>query len=128
MANDTLQGTPTLSLTASDLERSLRFYEGLGFVVAKRYEMQGKVAGAMMTAGEAIVRLSQDTFEKGRDRTKGVGMSFAVETDQDVVSLARRATESGVMLDMEPAPMPWGPMGFRATDPDGFKILICNRS
>lgn len=128
VTNETLQGKPSVSLTANDLERSLRFYEGLGFVVDERYEVEGRLQGVMMRAGEALLGVSQDDFAKGRDRVKGVGMSFYVETDQDIAALARRAKEAGVRLDGEPAPMPWGPMGFRATDPDGFKITICNRS
>ena len=128
MTNATLQGRPSLALTANDLQRSLRFYEGLGFVVEDRYEMDGKLQGVMLRAGDALIGVSQDDFTKGRDRVKGVGMSFYVETDQDVTELARQAKEAGVTLDADPAPMPWGPLGFRATDPDGFKITICNRA
>lgn len=73
MATATLKGRASLSLTANDLERSLRFYEGLGFVIDERFEMDGRLQGAMLRTGDA-------------------------------------------------------PMGFRATDPDGFKIIICNRS
>lgn len=127
MTNDTLQGRLALSLTANDLERSLRFYEGLGLVVEDRYESDGKLEGVMLRAGEVRIGLSQDDFSKGRDRVKGVGMSIYVETDQDIAALGRRAREAGVTLDGEPGPLPWGPMGFRATDPDGFKITICNR-
>ena len=128
MTTAELQGSASVALTASDLERSLRFYTGLGFVIEDRYEQDGKLQGVMLRAGEASLGLSQDDFAKGRDRVKGVGMSFYVETDQDIHELARRAKEAGVALDADPSPMPWGPPGFGATDPDGFKITICNRS
>jgi uncharacterized glyoxalase superfamily protein PhnB len=51
-----------------------------------------------------------------------------VETDQDIVTLARRAKDAGIAFDHEPSPLPWGPMGFRVTDPDGFKITVANPS
>ncbi|CAN5792297.1 hypothetical protein BH24ACI5_BH24ACI5_18700 [soil metagenome] len=128
MASEMLQGKGSLSLSANDLERSLKFYTGLGFAVQDRYEDEGRLQGVMLRAGDALLGVSQDDFAKGRDRVKGLGMSFYVETDQDVTALARQAKDAGVTLDGDPAPLPWGPMGFRATDPDGFKVTICNRS
>ena len=128
MAVEALKGRPSVSLTVNDLDRSLRFYEGLGFVVDERFEMDGKLQGVMLRAGEALVGISQDDFAKGRDRVKGVGMSYYVETDQDIAALARSAQGAGLTLDVGPGPMPWGPMGFSAKDPDGFRITICNRS
>jgi uncharacterized glyoxalase superfamily protein PhnB len=128
--NDTsLRGTLSLSLTANDLQRSLQFYtEGLGFVIDERYESDGRLQGVMLKAGQANLGLSQDDFAKGRDRMKGLGMSFYLETDQDIAALAQRAKQAGVKLDGGPAPLPWGPMGFTVTDPDGFKITITNAS
>ena len=128
MAAEALKGRPSLSLTVDDLDRSLRFYEGLGFAVDERFEMDGKLQGVMLRAGDALVGITQDDFAKGRDRVKGVGMSIYVETGQDITALARSAQGAGVSLDSGPAPMPWGPMGFSAKDPDGFRITICNRS
>ncbi|MFN2400773.1 MAG: VOC family protein [Gemmatimonadaceae bacterium] len=53
-------------------------------------------------------------------------MRLYFETDQDVESLARQAKAAGITLDDGPAPLPWGPMGFTVTDPDGFKLTIAN--
>ena len=118
----------SISLSANDLQRSLRFYEGLGFSVDQRMEENGKLEGVMLKAGEAFIGLSQDDFAKGRDRVKGVGMSLYFETEQDIHMLAGRAKDSGVKLDQEAGPLPWGPVGFSATDPDGFKIWISSPS
>ena len=128
MASEMLQGKGSLSLSANDLERSLKFYTGLGFVVQDRYEDEGRLQGVMLRAGDALLGVSQDDFAKGRDRAKGVGMSLYLETDQDIPTLARGAKGAGITLDSEPAALPWGPMGFRVTDPDGFKITIANPS
>jgi uncharacterized glyoxalase superfamily protein PhnB len=114
-------------LTVNDLKKSLRLYtEGLGFVVTEKEETDGELRGVMLEAGEAVLGLSQDDFKKGRDRTKGVGMRLYLETDQDLQALARQAKGVGVTMDGDLAPLPWGPLGFTVTDPDGFKITISN--
>ena len=128
MTDNKLQGNLSLSLTVNDLPRSLKFYEGLGFVVDQKFETDGTLQGVMLKAGDANLGISQDDFAKGRDRVKGVGMSFYIETDQDIAALASRAKQAGVVFDSDPAPLPWGPMGFVTTDPDGFKITILNRA
>jgi hypothetical protein len=111
----------------NDLKRSRRFYtEGLGFEVEEEYEAEGEVRGVRLAAGEAKLGLSQDDFTKGRDRAKGIGMRFYLETEQDLAVLARQAKGAGIALDSDPAPLPWGPMAFLVTDPDGFKLTISN--
>jgi catechol 2,3-dioxygenase-like lactoylglutathione lyase family enzyme len=115
------------SLTVNDLDKSLRFYtEGLGFGIEEHYEMDGKVVGVMMKAGNAHLGLSQDDFAKGRDRQKGVGLRFWVPTAQDINDLAKRAQASGIKLDEGPAKLEWEADAFTLTDPDGFKITIFN--
>ncbi|MGH8058941.1 MAG: VOC family protein [Candidatus Entotheonellia bacterium] len=117
----------SVTLTANDLERSIQFYsEGLGFLVAERMETDGKVSGVMLEAGRAMLALSQDDFAKGRNRVKGVGMGLYLVTDQDIEGLAQKAKAAGISLESEPAPLPWGPMGFTVKDPDGFKLTIAN--
>ena len=116
------------TLTANDLDRSLRFYEGLGFKITEKMEEGGKVLGVMMEAGGATLGVSQDDFAKGKDRVKGIGMRLYLETDQDIEALANQAIQAGVRLDQGPAPLPWGPMGFTVTDPDGFRITISKPS
>lgn len=112
------------TLTADDLDRSVRFYEGLGFTITEKMEEEGKVLGVMMDAGGSTLGISQDDFAKGKERVKGVGMRLYLETDQDIEALANQAIQSGIRLDQGPAPLPWGPMGFTVTDPDGFRLTI----
>lgn len=115
------------SLTVNDLKKSIHFYtEGLGFAVDEEMKEDGEVLGVMLKAGEASLGISQDDFAKGRDRVKGIGMRLYIETDQDLDALARQAKTAGVTLDQEPGPLPWGPLGFTVTDPDGFKLTITN--
>jgi uncharacterized glyoxalase superfamily protein PhnB len=112
------------TLTANDLERSIKFYEGLGFTINEKMEDGGKLLGVMMEAGGAVLGISQDDFAKGKERVKGVGMRLYLETDQDIDAIAQQAIQAGVHLDQGPAPLPWGPMGFTVTDPDGFRLTI----
>ena len=115
------------ALTVNDLKKSIKFYrDGLGFAVKEEWKDQGEVVGVMLDAGGAALGLSQDDFSKGRDRQKGLGMRFHLETDQNIEALARRAKEAGVTPSEGPGQLPWGSTGFTVTDPDGFKITIEN--
>lgn len=128
---DTLQVKNfSVSLTVDDLTRSRHFYtEGLGFAVDQEMkDDHGAVQGVLLSNGTAMIGLSQDDFAKGRNRVKAVGVSLYLETGQDVAALAARARAAGLRLDGDPAPMPWGPLGFSATDPDGLHIYVCNLS
>ena len=120
----TLQGTSIVpSLTANDLQRSIRFYEGLGFGIDERWEDKGVLMGEMLRAGKSYIGLSQDDWKQGRDRVKGVGMRITIATAQNVDELAASAKSAGINLQSEPHDTPWG-RAFEATDPDGFKVTI----
>jgi uncharacterized glyoxalase superfamily protein PhnB len=115
------------TLTVNDLRASLRFYkDGLGFAVREEMKEDGTLFGVMIEAGGAVLGLSQDDFQKGRDRVKGVGMRLYLDTDQNIEALASQAKAAGIALTEGPGPLPWGPMGFTVTDPDGFKLTISN--
>jgi len=117
------------ALTVNDVKQSLKFYrDGLGFAVKEEMKDGGTLQGVMIEAGGASLGLSQDDFSKGRDRVKGVGMRLYLETDQNIEALARQAKAAGITLNDGPAPLPWGPLGFTVTDPDGFKLTISNPS
>ena len=62
------------NLTVDDLQKSITFYEGLGFAVDERWEENGTLLGVMLRAGKNKIGLSQDDWKKGRDRKKGIGM------------------------------------------------------
>jgi len=127
MTEDTLRARGLEpSLTVNDVDQSIRFYrDGLGFTVSDEMkDDQGKVQGARFQAGAARLGISQDDFSKGRDRLKGIGVRLWIETEQDLEALAKRAREFGITLDNGPGPLPWGPIAFAVTDPDGYKLTI----
>jgi uncharacterized glyoxalase superfamily protein PhnB len=112
------------SFTVNDLQKSIRFFEGLGFAVDERWEEGGALLGVMLRAGEARIGLSQDDWKKGRDRQKGVGMRLFISTTQDIDQLAARAKNAGLSLESEPHDTEWGSRVFEVTEPSGFKITV----
>lgn len=121
----TLSGTSLMpSLTVDDLERSISFFNGLGFDVEDRWEQDGKLLGVMLKAGALRLGLSQDDFKKGRDRVKGVGMRLYIEADDNIDELAARAKSAGVTLASEPAQTEWGTRAFDVKEPSGFLITV----
>ena len=114
----------SVSLTAGDLQKSLAFYvDGLGFTIKERWEKDGKLQGVMLIAGSCEIGLSQDDWAKGRDRVKGIGVSFFAETGQSLDLIAALARERGVAAD-GPKLAPWGDRVVEFVDPDGFKFTI----
>jgi uncharacterized glyoxalase superfamily protein PhnB len=116
------------TLTVDDIQKSVAFYEGLGFAVAERWEDNGVLQGVMLKAGELQIGLSQDDWKKGRDRQKGIGMRVYIETTQNIDQLATRAKAAGVTLEKDPYDTPWKTRVFEVTDPTGFKLTIGSES
>ncbi len=114
------------NLTVNDIQKSIKFYtEGLGMEIVHKMEDGGKLQYVVMRGGTATIGVGQDDFAKGKDRKKGVGLRLWITTSQDISALAARATAAGIKLDEGPKALPWGPMAFAATDPDGFKVTVC---
>ena len=111
------------SFTVDDLQRSIAFYEALGFSVEERWEEKGTLLGVMLRAGTYRIGLSQDDWKKGRDRKKGVGMRVFIGTQQ-VDDVAARARAAGLELDSEPHDTEWKSRAFEITDPSGFLLTI----
>jgi catechol 2,3-dioxygenase-like lactoylglutathione lyase family enzyme len=113
------------SITASDLEKSIRFYtNGLGFEIESRNEVDGVLRFVMLKSGPAYIGIGQDDFAKGKGRVKGTGMRLWLRTTQDLSELAQQVEAAGFTLESEPAPLPWGPMAFTLVDPDGFLLTV----
>lgn len=115
------------SLTCKDVEASIHFYHAvLGFAVVQKYEREGKVAGAIISAGDIRIVLNQDDGKLGWDRVKGQGfyLQINVAAYADVDSTAARITAAGGTLLNEPADRPWGVRMFQFRDLDGFKLGV----
>jgi uncharacterized glyoxalase superfamily protein PhnB len=115
------------SITCKDLNASIRFYqEAVGFGVAQTYEFEGKIAGAIISAGDIRIVLNQDDGKLGWDRIKGQGfyLQINVAAAGDVDAAAARIKAAGGTLLNEPADRPWGARMFQFKDLDGFKLGV----
>ena len=110
--------------TVDDINKSIAFYEALGFTVAQRWEDNGTLLGAMLQAGTLQIGLNQDDWKKGRDRQKGLGTRLNIETTQSIDEIAARAKAAGLTLDVDPFDTPWKTRQFELTDPSGFKLTV----
>jgi uncharacterized glyoxalase superfamily protein PhnB len=112
------------NFTVDDLQKSIAFYEALGFTVDERWEDNGTLLGVMLRAGKSQIGLSQDDWKKGRDRKKGIGMRLFMSTPQNVDEVAVRARAAGIQLNSEPHDTEWKSRAFEVTDPSGFLLTI----
>ena len=115
------------SLTCKDLEASIRFYrDAIGFTVAQTFETNGKVAAALVVAGDCRIVLNQDDGKLGWDRIKGQGfyLQINVVAPADVDAAAARIKATGGTLLDEPADRYWGVRMFQFKDLDGFKLGV----
>ena len=112
------------SFTVDDLQRSITFYEALGFKVDEKWEENGQLLGVMVRAGKSQIGLSQDDWKKGRDRKKGIGIRVMISTQQNIDEIAKRAKSAGIKLNSEPHDTEWKGRAFEVTDPSGFLLTV----
>jgi len=113
------------TLTVDDLQKSITFYEGLGFTIDERWEDKGTLLGVMMRAGKTEIGLNQDDWKKGRDRKKGIGVRLSISTPPGSVDeIAKRAKNAGITLKSEPRDTEWKTRGFEVIDPSGYLLTI----
>ena len=112
------------TLTVDDLQKSITFYEALGFAIDERWEENGTLLGVMLRAGRTQIGLNQDDWNKGRDRKKGIGVRLSLLTPQNVDEIARRAKSAGITLKSEPQDTEWKSRAFEVIDPSGFLLTI----
>src|SRR6186713_1044557 len=112
------------TLTVDDLQKSITFYETLGFAIDERWEQNGTLLGVMLRAGKTQIGLNQDDWKKGRDRSKGIGVRLAISTPGSVDEIATRAKNAGITLKSEPRDTEWKSRAFEVIDPSGFLLTI----
>jgi uncharacterized glyoxalase superfamily protein PhnB len=111
-------------LTVDDLQKSIAFYEALGFAIDERWEDKGTLLGVMLRAGKTQIGLNQDDWKKGRDRQKGIGVRLSISASGNVDEIARRAKNAGITLKSEPRDTEWNSRAFEVTDPSGFLLTV----
>jgi predicted lactoylglutathione lyase len=113
-------------LTVDDLQKSITFYEALGFAIDERWEDKGTLLGVMMRAGKTQIGLNQDDWKKGRDRQKGIGvrLSITTATPGHVDEIAKRAKNAGITLKSEPRDSEEMGRAFELIDPSGYLLTV----
>ncbi len=111
------------TLTVDDLQKSIAFYEVLGFAIEDRWEDNGTLLGVMLRAGRTEIGLNQDDWKKGRDRKKGIGVRLWISTP-DVDEIAKRLKNAGITLKSEPRDTEWKTRAFEVSDPTGFLLTV----
>jgi uncharacterized glyoxalase superfamily protein PhnB len=113
------------TLTVDDLQKSIAFYEALGFAVDEKWEENGTLLGVMLRAGRTQIGLNQDDWKKGRERKKGIGVRLSISTTPgNVDEIARRARNAGITLKSEPHDTEWKSRAFEVSDPSGFLLTV----
>ena len=113
------------TLTVDDLQKSIAFYEALGFAIDERWEEKGTLLGVMLRAGKTQIGLNQDDWKKGRDRKKGIGVRLSISTTPGHVdAIASRARSAGITLESEPHDTEWNSRAFEVSDPSGFLLTV----
>jgi uncharacterized glyoxalase superfamily protein PhnB len=113
------------TLTVDDLQKSITFYQALGFAIDERWEDKGTLLGVMLRAGSTQIGLNQDDWKKGRDRKKGIGVRLSITTTPGQVDeIARRAKNAGITLKSEPQDTEWNSRAFEVSDPSGYLLTI----
>jgi catechol 2,3-dioxygenase-like lactoylglutathione lyase family enzyme len=124
-----LKGIDNVGVAVTDLNRSVAFYEKLGFVRGQDYEAD--VRGCSLTCGSAVIFLFQTKQATPqavqREPTLAQNppgldhISFLVE---DVNKLYTELKAKGVVFPGEPADQDWGARLVGLKDPDGTNLYL----
>lgn len=117
-----------VALTASDYERSVKFYtEGLGIEPAQFWN-NGQGRALILEMGQATLEIFDeaqaetiDGIEAGR-RLSGQ-VRFALQVPDLQAALERLLAHGAVMVH-PPVVTPWGDHNVRLQDPDGMQITL----
>ncbi|QDG78059.1 VOC family protein [Labrenzia sp. PHM005] len=116
-------GAFSISLTVKDIQKSIAFYEGLGFSTLGG---SGSDNWAILKNGETVIGLFQGLFEKnmltfnpGWDQS-----AQALETYTDIRDLQKSLKDKGYAFVQEVDETSNGPGSLMLLDPDGNPILI----
>ncbi|RJQ28551.1 VOC family protein [Candidatus Parcubacteria bacterium] len=106
---------------ASDLEKTARFYEQLGFTPEKLEEVVRIKLGDFTLA---FVDKDKTPIQKEANaEPKGLGFFVYVEVE-DVDIYFQSLKQKGVHASSEPRDWPWGKREFVVKDPDGYKLVF----
>jgi catechol 2,3-dioxygenase-like lactoylglutathione lyase family enzyme len=111
----------------SDIDRSVAFYEALGFTVAKRFEellTLEREGVRLRLHGDAHVVNRPHYFTPNIGRhPRGTGVEVVVQVD-DIDALYADAQARGLNIVKPIQDREWGARDFRVADPDGYFVRL----
>jgi lactoylglutathione lyase len=120
-------GITGVELHVGDLERSLRFYDALGFQVVRRWMEWVRLdrdGAELVLQGDAYVRGHDHYFTSYIDRSpRGVGVEVTIEVE-DVDAVHAAAQAAGLRIVKPIQDRGWKARDFRLADPDGYFIRV----
>jgi lactoylglutathione lyase len=133
-----------IGICVSDIERSVRFYEALGFVlehyvdIGPPFERMTEIPGTQGRAGffrRGDVRIELATYQSPgvvgpaeRRAMNQLGLTHLSLTVADIDAVAGQiAAQGGEVLSHTRVETPFGPMMF-CTDPDGIRLELWQKT
>jgi lactoylglutathione lyase len=116
--------TLRLEIFPADLERTIGFYEGLGFELAARSD--GPPPYASLRLGHVRIGACEAERVDPARRAVPAGTEIVIEVD-DVRELRHAAVAAGVTLNEDLRQQRWGLLDVRVSDPDGYYLRFTSR-
>jgi catechol 2,3-dioxygenase-like lactoylglutathione lyase family enzyme len=121
-----------IELFVSEVDRSISFYETLGFRIIQRWQdwirLRRDDGAGLILFSDQYVRnkpaRAPHYFGPYIDRTpRGVGVEIVIQVD-DVRALRDQVVGAGLALVKDLEDRPWGTTDFRVADPDGYFLRL----
>lgn len=115
MTAEPVQSINAITLVTADMDRSVAFYEALGFV-----GVAGGAGSAFTTfrAGDGFLNIQLDPAHAPVPAIWGRPIFWV----DDVDAMYRRCRDAGYVTATDPADGPWGERYFHVHDPDGHEL------
>lgn len=120
-----MQPSLRIEIFPADLDRTVRFYERLGFHLIGRND--GPPRYASLRYGDVRVGAAEAPAVDPQRRAYPAGTEIVIEVD-DVVRERDRIAGAGLPLLEDRQHRPWGLQDFRLSDPDGYYFRFTSRS
>jgi catechol 2,3-dioxygenase-like lactoylglutathione lyase family enzyme len=113
-----IESLSAITLTVSDIARSVHFYEALGFVHKSACTIAG--FASFVLGGSGVAACYLNLLEGPHGKVDGWGRAIFYVSDVD--AFYAQALAAGLMPAFAPQDAPWGERYFHLVDPDGHEL------
>lgn len=123
-----LKSVSGITLYVSDLDRTIKFYQDLGFTKITFDEKHASFGLNWFTLDfVASQKEEKEEFkEEANAQNRGSGVYFNINTD-NVDEIYKELIKKGYGPSSEPRDWPWGNREFVLRDPDGYKLVFSQK-